>query len=861
MNDQATATSDLRSQLTLATVASRRSTIGAEIKRIAESRPEHPAIVFSAHAPLSYQKLVGVIDDVRSALRLGGFDRDARIAVALPTGPEAALAIVAVSCSAVSIPVNPRQSIQEIEASFAALRPDAVLVADSSDSDARKAAQRSGVRIIEAAISDWGTIRIGVEPKVDARLSDKVDEPDPNAPAFILQTSGTASEPKVIPFSHRNMLAAASRLQAWFELTPNDRCLSVSPPFYSHGLKVTVLTPLLTGGTACFPADASNFNYTEWFSNLAPTWYSAGPTLHRLIFDQTVSRGDAKTGHSLRFILSGGAPLPRNVLEGLQQAMNVPVVEHYGSSEAAQIAANLPGHLKIGTCGIPWPGTLRIVGDDGRLLPSGEQGEILVGGPTLTSGYLNAPELNRECFQDGWFKTGDLGSVDEDGFLTLHGRLNDVINRGGEKISPLEVDAALSSHPAIADAAAFSIPHSRLGEDVAAAVVVRPGMTVTPVELRMYLQDKLASYKIPRRISIQDQLPKGKTGKVLRRQLGELLEQGHPKNKEIRSPKSDDSVDKSTLVIQLTELWERLLQTKPISVDDEFFEKGGDSLLATEMLVELESLTGLTIPVSVLFEATTIRQLAQMLFELNIRPKQITKLNQNGSLVPIFLFHGDYNGGGLYAARLAKALGPDQPLFAIAPHDLGKEPVPLPIEEMAADALPLIRNAQPKGPYRLCGYCLGGLVAFEAARLLVAAGEKVEMVGMIDSPTVSARRFLQLSLSAIRYFRPVAINFVDRVIRRTWYICCQLDRPLDSFGLWSRKVARWRTDDRPASVASILTYAPKPVAVSVVYFSAEYGSAAWGRVSSSIKTVKIEADHAGVVREPDNLAVIARHLR
>ena len=317
----------------------------------------------------------------------------------------------------------------------------------------------------------------------------------------------------------------------------------------------------------------------------------------------------------------------------------------------------------------------------------------------------------------------------------------------------------------------------------------------------------------------------------------------------------------STLVIQLTELWERLLKIAPVSLDDDFFEKGGDSLLAIAMLVELESLTGLTIPSSILFEATTIRQLAKMLFELDIQPKSITKMNPNGVLAPIFLFHGDYNGGGLYTARLAKALGSDQPLFVVAPHDLGQEPASLPIEAIAADRLPLILNAQPKGPYRLCGYCLGGLVAFEVARLLIAAGEKVEMVGMINSPTVSARPSVQLLLSAMRYARPIATSLVDRAMKRTWYICSQLDMPLHSLKSWSGNVFKWHSSERPSSIVAILTYSPKPLAVPVIYFAAEYGSAAWRRMSSDIETIKIEGDHAGVVRDPASLAKIAYHLR
>ena len=321
------------------------------------------------------------------------------------------------------------------------------------------------------------------------------------------------------------MLAVAARYQAWFDLTSEDRCLCVNPVFYAHGLKVTVLTPVLTGGTVVFPADASKFSCAEWLGILKPTWYSAGPTLHRLVFDQTQSRADAKIGHSLRFILSSGAPLPQNVLEGLQHTLGVPVMEHYTSSEASSIAVNLPppGRSKPGTVGAPWPDTVIIVGDDERQLLPGEPGEILVSGPTVISGYLDAPELNRQSFCDGWFRTGDIGSLDEDGFLILHGRKSDIINRGAEKISPIEIEDVLERHPAVAEAAIFSIPHSRLGEDVAAAVVLRPGITATPVELRRYLREQVASFKVPRRIIIRDHLPKGRTGKVLRRQLTETF--------------------------------------------------------------------------------------------------------------------------------------------------------------------------------------------------------------------------------------------------------------------------------------------------------------------------------------------------
>jgi oxalate---CoA ligase len=279
----------------------------------------------------------------------------------------------------------------------------------------------------------------------------------------------------------------------------------------------------------------------------------------------------------------------------------VPVLEHYGSSETAQLATNRPppGPSKPGTCGIPWPDIIIIVGEDGRRLPPGERGEILVTGPSVMSGYLNAPDLNRSAFIDGWYRTGDIGSLDEDGFLTLHGRRKELINRGSEKIAPLEIDQALMCHPDVEQAAAYAVPHPRLGEDVAAAVVLRPAAKVTPVELREFLSQRLAAFKIPRRISIVDQLPKGITGKVQRKRLSEtVLEQ---------SVRSDASLHAELLL-----LWKKFLKTESVSIDDDFFEKGGDSILALELHLEIQRVFGRTLPESILFDASTVRGLANL---------------------------------------------------------------------------------------------------------------------------------------------------------------------------------------------------------------------------------------------------------
>jgi oxalate---CoA ligase len=868
------------------------TTIGEALQSLAERQPDHPAIVSSGFAPLSYGELQNLIRNVRSALRAAGLGRSARIAVAMPNGPHAALTILAVACSAVSIPLNPRQSLREIETGFTALPPDAVVLLKGSDSVVRRVAERLRIPILEAVRSQDGGLEMTIdEPASVATVaSSELDEPDAEAPAFILQTSGTTAKPKLIPTSHRNMLASAARVQSWFDLTTEDRCLCVSPVFYAHGLHVMVFTPLLTGGSIAFPSDPSRFDYAEWFEGLKPTWYSAGPTLHRLVFDNT---GWVNGKHSLRFALSGGAPLTTDLIEGLQKKLGVPVVEHYGSSEGMQICSNQlrPGTSKAGTCGIPSPNTIRIVADDGGAAATGERGEILIGGQTVVSGYLNAPELTATSFVSGWFKSGDIGSIDRNGFLTLHGRKDDLINRGGEKISPAEIDEVLMRHPAVAEAAAYAVPHLRLGQDVAAAVVLRPGASASSAELRRFLQNQLAAFKIPAQISIRDQLPKGKTGKVLRRQVGAEAVDGGLEVNCVAVPLGDHPA-LNTLVVRLKDIWERLLKTTPLSIDDDFSEKGGDSLLAIQMLCEVEQLMGKAIPSTVLFEARTIRQLAHALFKEHIQSDDVIELNASGDRPPMFFFHGDYLGG-FYAGRLAKLLGADQPLFVIAPHDFGKDPLLLPIEEIAAYRLPMILNAQPKGPYRLGGYCLGGLVAFELARLLLAAGEKVELVGMIDSPTVSARRYVQFVLSTIRLARPFAPAAVGHALSIVWHKLSKIDQPwnlavsqrltylknklmgrsggehtilaLDQRRLPIRsrisQIFSLELDDWPTSVAALSCYSPKRLDVPVVYYAAEYSAAPWQRISPNITGKKLSGNHDDAVRNAENLATIAADLR
>lgn len=849
----------------------RPTTLGEAIRRNSETYPCSSALVSTGFKPLTYRALQHQIDTMRTHLREAGLGATSRIGVLLPNSPLAVVAIVTVVCSAVAVPLDPRLTAAELEQCLESLDLDALLLLHGSPSAGRSTAECEGLAILDVIPHKDGELGFTVvAPRGGS--PPPPEEPGPNAPAFILQTSGTTALPKLIPFSHSNMLAAAERLQAWFHLKPQDRCLSVSPPFYSHGLKVTVFTPLVTGGSIALPSNSLAVDFAEWFDALRPTWYSAGPTLHRSVLDTAGSIPDAAAMHTLRFVLSGGAPLPASVREELQGVLGTPVVEHYGLSEAAQIAANVPppGMSKPGTCGQPWPGTLMIVGDDGNPLPAGEQGEVWVRGPTAASGYLNDPGSSASAFVDGWFRTGDIGSLDHEGFLTLHGRLKELINRGGEKIAPFEVDHALLRHPAVAEAAAFGIAHPRLGEDVAAAVVLHPGATTTASELRKFLVDHLASFKVPRKITIVDTLPKGVTGKIQRRRLAESLSMGT--RELVAAPPSVSIPGPLDLETELLHLWQRLLKSDAITIDDDFFEKGGDSLLAMEMLTEIDWLIDPQVACALLLESPTIRRLVPRLNEHASLPAEpLVHLHPEGTRPPLLFFHGDFVTGGIYVRRLASLLGPDQPIIAIAPHGLRGEPVPPTIEEMAADRMPLILEKLPEGPFWLGGLCNGALVAFELARLLVNAGHRVETVVMIDPPTASARPIMRITLSVMqRIVSPQTLAWIyERVIERyeralrmtPWQLLTKAAAKVRRKGhaLLNGHSSPPRSLHLDAYSIAMARYSPAPLAVPVVFFAADHDGRAWRRLTSEVEVIDLPGGHLGCVTT--NAAPLVEHLR
>ncbi|MGY4178460.1 thioesterase domain-containing protein/acyl carrier protein [Bradyrhizobium sp. USDA 4518] len=439
-----------------------------------------------------------------------------------------------------------------------------------------------------------------------------------------------------------------------------------------------------------------------------------------------------------------------------------------------------------------------------------------------------------------WFRTGDISSVDGDGFLTPHRHMSEVINRGGEKIAPAEIESALLSHPAVAEAAAFGIPRPRLGEDIAAAIIPRPHAQTTPAELRQFLQCKLASFKIPRHILILDRLPKGETGKVQKRQLRELFDE---RSGQQSVPVRRAANGRLDLEAELLMLWRRLLKSDAVTLDDDFFACGGDSLLAMEMLLQLEQLIGKAVPETILFGAETIRQLAQKLDTETdaTTPTTIAQFHTGGNRPPLYFFNGDLRYGHRGLRRMVEHLGPYYPIISVNPHGLGGEAIPASIEQMAADRLPLILERRASGPFLLGGKCNGAMVAFEAARQLVATGHTVHMVAMIDPPTVNAR---PATRAIVRLMKPiVSRHFLRRIFERL----ARQEREAKystSEPVWTAKgkilPALW-----DAYSMAMAQYLPASLEVPVTFYAAEHEGRNWQHLCSQLEVVQVPWGHDG----------------
>jgi acyl-CoA synthetase (AMP-forming)/AMP-acid ligase II/acyl carrier protein len=580
--------------------------------------PETIAVAAPGRHPLTFGALKAQIDSVRTALRSMGIGRGDCVAIAMPTGAERLVVQLAAMDSCAAAPLNPSLLPGEFSRQLTQLRAKAVIVMPGTEAGARVAAAMPGLACLRAHPvpgAAAGTVRLTVAPVAgapgearDTRQEDVV---------LMMQTSGTTADPKLVPLTLANIHAGAANVCATLALGPGDRLLSILQLHHIAGIGYS-LAALIAGGSVFI---APGFDGETFFSSAGeadPTWFWAAPAMLHEMVRQADGKPGVLAAPRLRFIRVGSAPLPVELMLQAERLFGVPVLESYGMTEAApQItSAPLPPAVrKPGSVGLPVGTEIGIVAEDGGFVPHGTKGEIVIRGASVMSGYRDARESDGTPFLRGWFRTGDLGYVDQDGYLFITGRLKEIINRGGEKISPLEIDRVLLSHPGVERAVTFPVPHPTLGEEIAAAVILRPGATADEQELQKFAISRLSVGKVPRYIYLVTGIPSDERGKVRRLDLAEQLGLARGGIVPAGGPEPEKETPRTPVEQELIVMWQDVLRLDEgrVGTEAHFLDLGGDSVSAAQIISRVRRTFNVDLSPLAFFEAPTIAGLAHII--------------------------------------------------------------------------------------------------------------------------------------------------------------------------------------------------------------------------------------------------------
>jgi len=586
-------------------MASASETILETVARLAEKRPESPVLLTPGRPLLTYRELAAVVLGIRRGLHALGIARRDRVAIVLPAGAEMASAFLGTAAHCCAAPLNPAFGEEELAFSLSDLGASAIILPERENGVARAVAAKLGIAVLDLAAN--ATDPAGAVSVVQGSakvLSELTEPPGPDDVALVLHTSGTTARPKIVPLTQRNLSASANSIAESLALTDRDRGLNVMPLFHIHGLVAGILAPIHAGGSVVCPAGFDPDTFFDCAAAYQTSWYTAVPTIHRAILSTGRRRDAPVDGYRFRFVRSSSSPLPPPLMTGLSEFFAAPVVEAYGMTEAAhQITCNpvTSGDQRPGSVGLPALTEVRVVDAQGTPLPTGELGEIAIRGDNVTRGYEGDAAVGEEAFFAGWFRTGDEGRFDESGYLYLTGRLKEIINRGGEKVSPREVDDVLSEHPAVRQAVTFPVAHETLGEDVIAAVILEPDSVVTEDLIRGYCFDRMADYKVPTRIVFVDAIPVGATGKLQRFAMAEML--ADVLEVEFDAPATRVEGVIATLVAEVT-------GAKRVGAGDNFFALGGDSIRGLQLISRIHAMLQLELSPVTVFHHPTVRALS-----------------------------------------------------------------------------------------------------------------------------------------------------------------------------------------------------------------------------------------------------------
>lgn len=699
-----------------------------ELRTHAIHRASQTAMLATDGSSITFGDLWLRIERVAAGFARAGIGRNDIVAAVVNDGMEMLCSFLGVLRVAAFAPLNPALGEEELQTVFEGLRPAAILSDTAPDSPIRLSAQHWGIPV-------WSPSR-----DTDA-AGPRLPEASAEDRALLLHTSATTGTAKLIAHTHGSLRRMAADSTKALQLTQSDRLLNMMPLFHLQGL-LSCLEQLMAGGSVVTASGFDAQRFSGWMRMFKPSWYTAGPALHSSVLNVIDSSDERIPFPGLRFVRSIGAPLSGALFQEIEEKLRVPVIEGYGLTEIGPVTSNPlpPGKRKVGSVGRSVGPELKIWDESGNAMKTGEAGEIVV----------RCPQKSGE-----WIRTGDLGYLDAESYLYVSGRIKDVINSGGTKILPAEIDERLAKHPAVEDAAAFGIWHATMGEQVVAAVALKPGKQVSEAELRRFAFKSLARFKVPRRIIFLDAIPKTPTGKP-QRQI--LTEQWRP---EPMSGNGDPSV-RTALDEDLLGIWETVLKKPIASVDDDLLSIGADSLHELELLTAVEERYGSIPDLEEFFLQPTVATLARMLggSPHDGRPAVVT-LQPEGQGPALFCIPGAHEGP-YSLTMLANSMGRERPFHVL------RDPVPAvkrggdSIEESAARILSALRSVQPDGPYLLCGHCYGGIVAFELACQITRLGEPVDLLALIDTPTPGYPKPLQ---HWRRYMREALLLIARRHIR------------------------------------------------------------------------------------------------
>jgi acyl-CoA synthetase (AMP-forming)/AMP-acid ligase II/thioesterase domain-containing protein len=791
----------------------------------AQSHPRELALVAPGNVSYSFEALDREVRRLAEHLRSLGLGRGDRIAIATPTTPEAVALVLAAAAVGTAAPLPLDLPKNEARARLEGLRARALLAFEATAPGLVSAAGDAAVAVLTATPSA-GESGIAINGPTLERVG-RDDRPEADDAAVVLHTSGTTADAKRVPLSHAALIHSATHGSASLALTPRDRCLCFSPLFHIGGLVVAAVYPVVSGASTALPPRFDPDAFFDWLDELQPTWYWGVPAMHQAILQRAPAHPESVKRSRLRVVRSGAAPLAPNVIEGLQRTFRAPVLEVYGMTETGLVTSNPlpPRPQKPGSVGVAVGCELKVVGAAGAVLPAGAEGEVVVRGPAVMRGYdEDACSGGDTVFRDGFLRTGDLGRLDGDGYLTITGRAKEQINRGGHEISPRAVDEALLAHPAVVAAAAFPVPHPRLGEDLAAAIVLREGALADAAELRAFAARRLAPARVPGRIVFVDAIPLGPTGKPRRDRLARALGLDL-RAAAVSGPRAVDAAE-----ADMCRLWAEVLERPQVSPEDDFFDLGGDSVAAARIAARAGEALGLGLEPAALLEAPT--PAALLLFARVRRGSTIVAPLVGEKDRPAFVF---CVGAAplLQLRRLARRLAHEHRVVALFASELQKRSGETSVEALADQAIAELARAGVAGPFRLAGFCFGAVLAFEIARRLRAADAPPPLLALFDPP-------------------PVPPRFQHRVV----------DRARARFAAW-RGEKVWPGEPLRRALAA---YKPAPHAVPARLFltqecppdGGEASELAWRKLLPALDVHRSTASHARLFAEPKVAELVGR---